>query len=165
MTYNSIEEFTAALERAKIALPTILFPIAKTLNDVLAKNIKDRVGTTGKASGGDSFSPYSSEKYKARKVKTGVGTLGKTTAFKNFYLSGSMWGSFGTRNIKLNGDRITANIDFAGNNPYSNKTNEELNQIHSEIEKQGIAYPTTDEELLLVAALEKAVFESLTTIL
>ena len=164
MTYNSIEEFVQALERAKIALPAAVMAVTNPLCNTMANNIKQRVGSSGKSSTGGSFSPYST-KYKAKKVKVGQGSFGKTTAFKNFYLSGSMWASFGTRNIKLNGDRITANIDFSGNNPYSNKTNEELNQIHSEIEKQGIAYPTTDEELLLVAALEKAVYESLITIL
>lgn len=164
MTYNSIEDFVSALERAKIALPTAIMAVTSPLCNTMANNIKQRVGSSGKTSTNDTFSPYS-KKYASKKKRVGQGSFGKTTAFKNFYLSGSMWASFGTRNVRLQYDRITANIDFSGNNAYSNKTNEELNQIHSDIEKQGIAYPTTDEELLLVAAIEKAVFESLTTIL
>ena len=157
-TYSSITEFTEALERAKLAIPAMVTVAVKPTIKQLAAGIRLRVSSTGKDSDNGSFSPYS-EKYKSRKKKAGSGAYGKTTAFKNFYLSGTMWNGFGELGTNLSGMVITSEIGFAGSNNYA--SNRELNEIHSDNEKQGIAYPTKQEELEFVARVEEIVYQSL----
>ena len=165
--YNSIAEFNTALANAKVNLPAMLVPFVKTASNNLANVIKSRVSSTGETNTGGTFSPYS-EKYKKEKLKRGKSPYGKITDKKNFYLSGQMWDSFQVDNIQLAGNSIQARIDFIGNNVF--KSNRELNWTHSEKEfgnekSGGIAYPTVKEEELLVAEIEKALFETLSKIL
>ena len=131
MTYNSLDEFIQALERAKLAIPNKLFPVAYTLTRSMKEDIKKRVSETGKSSLGGSFSPYS-PKYAKKKLKKGSGALGKTTAFKNFYLTGTMWNGFDITNREITGDTIKLSIGFAGSNTYA--SNRELDEYHSDAE-------------------------------
>ena len=160
--YNSIAEFNQALANAKTALPAMMLPLVKTAETVMCREIRTRVSVTGESSTGGSFSPYSTGHIR-KKLKHGQTALGKKVDKKNFWFSGALWGSFGVRNISIQGDRIVSNINFTGQSGYM-KT-EELNEIHSTRESLGIGSPNKEEEQLLVAEIEKALFESLSRIL
>lgn len=162
MNYNSIAEFNAALANAKTMLPNIMLPLIKDAETRMCREIRARVSVTGESSAGGSFSPYS-KGHIYKKLKYGQTALGKKVDKKNFWFSGAMWGSFGVRNISIQGDRIISNINFTGQSAYM-KT-EELSEIHSTREGIGIANPNKEEEEMLVAEIEKALFESLSKIL
>jgi len=160
--YTSIADFNAAIANAKTLLPAMMMPLIKDAETVMCREIRARVSVTGETSTGGVFSAYS-EGHKYKKKREGQTALGKKVDKKNFWLSGNMWGSFGVRNISIQGERIVSSINFTGQSGFM-KT-EDLNDIHSERENQGIAYPNKEEEKLLVEQIEKVLFESLSKII
>ena len=160
--YTSIVDFNAAIANAKVLLPAMMMPLIKDAETVMCREIRARVSVTGETSTGDTFSAYS-KGHIYKKKREGQTALGKKVDKKNFWLSGNMWGSFGVRNISIQGERIVSNINFTGQSGFM-KT-EDLNDIHSERENQGIAYPNKEEEQLLVEQIEKILFESLSKVL
>lgn len=160
--YNSIAEFNQALANAKTLLPAMMLPLVNTSENKMCREIRARVSVTGEKSVGGIFSPYS-EGHKYKKKKYGNSALGKKVDKKNFYFSGAMWGSFGVRRIQLQNDSIVSTIDFTGQSGYMPTA--ELNEIHSTREDIGIGYPNKEEEAMLVAEIEKALFESLSKVL
>lgn len=169
MNYNSIAEFNAALAMAKVELPNYLLPRVRYACASMCGDIKLRVGGTGKKSDGGTFSPYS-KGHKSKKRREGKAPFGKTTDFKNFYMTGNMLDSLGVRRIALisGGKTISGSINFTGANAF--KTNQQLNEIHSAKEfgsdsAGGIIYPNQKEVNDFVAILEQEVFKALTQIL
>ena len=165
MTYNSIESFVQALENLKVTLPSMVVANTKIGVMELAVDIKNRVSKGGKTQDNGLFSSYS-KKYGAVKAKKGKDGLGKQSSFKNFYLTGDMWSSFGMKKIGLQGDVINSEINFSGQNVY--KSNQELDEIHSQKEfgsadtKKGIGYPSEAEEIKLVKSIELAIYIAIT---
>ena len=160
--YASIADFNAAIASAKTMLPAMMLPLVRDAQTVMCREIRARVSVTGETSTGGTFSPYS-KGHIYKKKREGQTALGKKVDKKNFWLSGSMWGSFGVRSISIQGDRIVSVINFTGQSGFM-KT-EELNDIHSTRENQGIANPNKDEEEMLVAQIEKILIETLDKIL
>ena len=160
--YTSIADFNAAVLNAKAVLPAMMLPLIRDAQNVMCREIRARVSVTGETSTGGSFTAYS-KGHVYKKKREGQTALGRKVDKKNFWLSGNMWGSFGVRNISIQGERIVSVINFTGQSGFM-KT-EELNDIHSERENHGIAYPNKEEEDLLVAQIEKILFESLDKVL
>lgn len=165
--YNSIAEFNQALANAKTLMPATMLIEARSAIAKLALAIKTRVSTKGETMDGGSFTAYS-RGHKYKKTMYGNPPLGKKIDKKNFFYSGYMWSTFGIRNISIQGDRIVSEIDFAGHNVYAMNT--ELNEFNSEYDygkndKKGLSYPNKQEEVELVAEIEKALFESLSKVL
>jgi hypothetical protein len=160
--YTSIADFNAALANVKVLLPAMMMPLIKDAETVMCREIRARVSVTGETSTGGTFSAYS-PKYEKRKTKHGQTALGKKIDKKNFWFTGNMWGTFGVQQISIQGNRIVSNINFKGQTGYTSTA--ELNEIHSQHENQGIAYPNKEEEQLLVVEIEKFLFETLNKVL
>jgi len=161
-TYNTIADFNNALALAKTNLPAIMLPLVNQAQKALAGEIRARVSVQGETSTGGQFSAYS-KGHVYKKKKYGESALGKKVDKKNFYFSGKMWGSFGVTRISIQGQRIVSNMGFLGQSGYLPTA--ELNDIHSERENKGIAFPNKEEEDVLVAAIEEALFQSLDKLL
>ena len=160
--YKSLADFNAALERVKGDMPSLMVqPVKTALND-LAITIRQRVAGTGETMTGGSFSVYSA-KHAKKKQRQGRPPYGKKTDRKNFYFQGTMWNSFGVTKISEGNSNINATMNYKGSNVY--KSNEELNEIHSDNEGVGIAYPNQQEELILVGKLEQDLVRILERIL
>jgi len=167
--YNSIAEFNQALANAKIDLPNYLLPKVRYACVSMCGDIKLRVGGTGKKSDGGQFSAYS-KGHKSKKRREGKMPFGKTTDFKNFYMTGNLLDSLGVRSLNIisGGNTISGKLNVGGNNAYI--TNQKLNEIHSNKEfgndnAGGIIYPNQKEVDEFVALLEQEVFKALTQIL
>lgn len=160
--FSNIADFTNALEASRIMLTSRLLGAVKECANDISKKIQLRVSSKGESPNGGSFSAYS-DKYKGIKTKHGSGAYGKKIDKKNFYLTGTMWDSFGVTYCKLVGDRIITEIAFSGDNAY--KTNDELGDIHSEKEGVSISAPTKKEEEDLLVRIEQELFKILDSLL
>ena len=161
-TFANIKDFTNALEASKVLLANRLVVAVRKCSEDIGGKIRLRVASKGESSSGGSFTPYSA-KYQKRKTKSGTPPFGKKIDNKNFYFSGQMWNSFGVRKCSIQGDHIVSEIGFTGNNVY--KSNEELEEIHSDHEGMPIAAPNKAEELELIDAIEKELFIILDSLL
>jgi hypothetical protein len=167
-TYNTIADFNNALALAKTNLPAIMLPRVRSGIATMAVSIRTRVSVRGETMDGGSFTAYS-KGHKYKKTKYGNPPLGKKIDKKNFFLSGYMWSTFGVRSINVQGNRIASSVNFAGQNVYA--SNEEILGYNNEYEygkgdsPKSLSYPTKEEEDVLVAAIEEALFQSLDKLL
>ena len=161
--YDTLAAFEAALRRAKAGLNDEVALILKEEAPDLANAVAMRVSTKGqKADGGNFSTPYSKSQ-KGKREKSGYGSLGKQTNYKGFYFKGTMWDSFGLREIKKEGLRVVASIGFEGPNMFL--SNIELAKIHTEREKIGIASPNKEEQAELTRKIGLRIGQYLISVL
>lgn len=133
--YESFAAFELALKRAKEGLNEEVEVILKDEAHNLANAISMRVSTKGeKADGGNFTTPYSKSHTYKRK-KDGSGSLGQQTNYVGFFYKGTMWNSFGLKEIKADGMKVVASIGFQGENLYMTneavaKEQEKRDNIH-----------------------------------
>ncbi len=156
--YNSLSEFSKALQTAYNGLGGVIEQSLNTRSNSLANAVKKRVSGTGKNATGGSFSPYAKSS-KNKRPKYGNGSLGKQTGYKGFYYQGTMWDNFKLLLVKNMGNTITAKLGFTGSNLY--KTNEELSDIHTATEGTNIAMPNNDEVLDFTNAITADIYNYL----
>jgi hypothetical protein len=161
--YETLAAFEAALRRAKSGLNDEVALILKEEAPDLANAVNMRVSTKGqKADGGNFSTPYSRSQ-KSKRQKQGNGSLGKQINYKGFYFKGTMWDSFGVREIKKEGMRVVASIGFDGSNMYLSNT--ELAKRHTEREKIGIANTNKEEEAELTRKIGLRIGQYLISVL
>jgi len=157
-TFNSMQEFRDKFNTVYKGLGIELKEQTKLSSNRLAGKIRTRVTNTGRNSEGGLFSAYSrSHIYK--KNKYGKAPLGKVTNVKNFFYKGTMFDSFGLRDISQGKNGIVAQIGMIGDNVY--RSNAELHEIHSGRENTIVAAPNKTEEDDFVKEIETAIYEYL----
>lgn len=161
--YNTLADFAQALDMAYAGMgPAIEVALRANVKD-LVDNIRLRVSTKGEKADGGSFSTPYSKGHAFKRKKYGQGALGKQTSYKGFFYQGDMWKNFRMLSLSNSQQRITAKLGFEGQNMY--KSNEELNQIHSEREKIAIAAANPTEAREFTRKIGFAIGEYLKSVL
>ena len=166
MTYNSIAEFIVALNNAKNNIVQgSKYGINPSINKMMDA-VSKRVGQTGKDSDGGSFSVYS-ESYKKRKTRYGKTPYGKTINFKNFNYTGSFMNDITVIDIEETPTSVHKSVGFVGStsNGRNILTHQNLYQKLSGDENKEIIKPNTKEELILVAGIERSIYNYLIKVL
>lgn len=161
--YNSLGEFATALDRAYKGInPAVEVALRDSMPSLIA-NIRMRVAGSGVDKNGKQFSTPYSKSHRSKRQKTGSGALGKQIDHKGFFYKGIMWANFQMLSVSNNPPMITAKLGFVGSNTY--KSNEELNQIHSDREKIAIAAANPTEAKELTRKIGFAIGEYLNSVL